>query len=80
MDQKPEVKAKLLTLAEVSDALRLFPRLFLFSYGFFCYDLSRWFMALKAPTTEQTAFATAIIGLAVPLTGWYMNTGRSWTK
>lgn len=73
-------KIRLLSAAEVADAWRIFPRIFLFAYGFFCYDLSRWYMALKAPTTEQTAFATAIIGLAVPLTGWYMGTGRTWTK
>jgi len=40
--------------------------------------MHRWYTAILTPTTEQTAYATAIIGLCVPLLGWYMNTGRKW--
>lgn len=69
-----------LSFAESADALRTFPRIFLGCYAYLCWDLSRWFMALKVPTAEQTAFVTAVIGLAVPLTGWYMSTGRRWDK
>lgn len=71
-------KARLMTLAEIMDAYRVFPRFFLFGYMLFCGELGSWFMSLPKPTGEQTTFATAIIGLAVPLTGWYMQTGRKW--
>ena len=71
-------KIRLLDLAEVADAWRLFPRFLLLGYAWLCYDLSRWFMSLKTPQSEQMAFVTAIVGLAVPLTGWYMQTGRKW--
>lgn len=30
------------------------------------------------PTTEQTAFATAIIGLSTAIFGFYVNSGRKW--
>lgn len=32
------------------------------------------------PTTEQTAFVTAIIGLATAIFAFYVNTGRAWSK
>jgi hypothetical protein len=79
---KPEAwtawKIRLLDLAETNDAWRVFPRLILCGYAWLCYDLSRWFMALKAPASEQMAFVTVIIGLAVPLCGFYLNSGRRW--
>lgn len=69
-------KAPALDLAEIADAWRIFPRAVLFAYGYLCWDLNQWFQALKTPSTEQMAYVTAIVGLAVPLTGWYMSTGR----
>jgi hypothetical protein len=71
-------KIRLLDLAETTDAWRLFPRLIIAAYGWLCWDLSRWFMSLKAPTSEQMAFVTVILGLATPLIGLYLQTGRKW--
>lgn len=71
-------KIRLLDLAEVGDAWRLVPRTVLACYGTLCWFVFDWYSALKVPTTEQTAFATSVIGLAVPLTAFYMQTGRKW--
>lgn len=74
------MKDRLLAVAEVMDAWRIYPRLLLSGYGYMCWHLTMWYEALPVPTTEQSGFAGAIIGLAVPLTGWYMSTGRRWDK
>lgn len=71
-------KVRLLDLAEVWDAWRIVPRTVLTVYGCLCWELAKWFMALKDPTGAQTSFVTAVVGLAVPLTGFYMQTGRKW--
>lgn len=64
--------------AERVDAWRLFPRLFVGGYGYLAWDVWRWVQTLKDLSPAQTAFTTAIIGLCIPLLGWYMNTGRKW--
>jgi len=74
------VKQWLLDMAEVMDAWRIFPRLILIAYGFMCGHLAVWYEALKVPTSEQSAFAGAIIAMATPLAGLYFNSGRDWTK
>lgn len=74
------MKQFLLDGAEALDALRIFPRLILTGYGYLCWHLTIWFEALKIPSTEQMAFAGAVIGLATPLVGLYMATGRKWGK
>ena len=76
----PQVKKLALDMAEVMDAWRLFPRLFLTGYGLLCWELAKWVMQRPDISASQSAFATAIIGLAVPLTAFYMQTGRRWTN
>lgn len=64
--------------AERVDAMRVFPRLFVAGYGVLAWDVWRWVQSLHDMTVAQTAFTTSIIGLCIPLLGWYMNTGRKW--
>ena len=71
-------KIRLLDLAEIADAWRVVPRAVLTFYGGLCWHLSTWYMALKDPSAQQMAFVTVIVGLAVPLTNFYMQTGRRW--
>jgi hypothetical protein len=47
-------------------------------YGYLCWELACWYMSLKDPSAQQMAFVTIIVGLAVPLTNFYMNSGRVW--
>lgn len=68
----------MMRIAELLDAWRVFPRIFLFSYGYLAWDMHKWIKSLNTISTEQAAYATAIIGLCVPLVGWYMQTGRKW--
>jgi hypothetical protein len=69
-----------LDAAELFDAWRAVPRIVLLGYGWLVWDMWQWVKHLPDLTTQQTAFVTVITGLAVPLTGWYMNTGRRWGK
>lgn len=77
-----------LDVAEVIDALRIFPRLVLVAFGgllgYTIVDVLHWYM--RAPSNERTAQVTAVIGIIIPaLTGlatWvfkiYTAGGRSW--
>lgn len=72
------MKKVLLDWAEITDAWRIFPRLVLTGYGLLCWELAKWVMAKADISASQAAFATGIIGLAVPMTAFYMQTGRKW--
>lgn len=72
-------KIRCLDLAEVTDAWRVVPRIILFGYGALCWELAKWAMAKPDISASQAAFAGGIIGLAVPLTNFYFNSGRVWT-
>lgn len=72
------MRERLLPAAEVLDAFRVFPRIFLIGYGWLGIEVCVWAMAQPALSIEQMGFASAVIGLFVPLTGWYMQTGRKW--
>lgn len=73
-------KARLLDFAELLDAFRVFPRLFVGGYFIYSAKVGLWAMSLPDLTTSQATFVTAIIGLTVPMTAFYMQTGRTWTK
>jgi len=85
-----ENKEKWLTLAEVSDSLRIVPRAVLIAVlwfaGMYIYNISTWYMALPAleRTVEVSGFAgvtiPAVFGLAGKMIDWYLKTGRSWKE
>ncbi len=73
-------KIRALDLAEVIDAHRVFPKLFVFGYGLLCWKVAIWYMVLATPSAEQSAFVTIIVSVFAPLMNWYMAGGRTWTK
>lgn len=48
-----EYKKHLLTLAELIDAFRIVPRLFLIMYGILVYNLYTWFISLETIVQEK---------------------------
>lgn len=72
------MKQKWLDIAEVLDAYRVFPRLFLFGYSWVIYDSYRWFKGLPEPSTGHTFMISTVWGMAAVITAWYLNTGRKW--
>jgi hypothetical protein len=72
------MKIRLLDVAEIVDAHRVFPKVFVAGYGFLCWKTALWFMALELPTTEQSAFVTIVVSVFAPLFNWYAQGGRKW--
>jgi hypothetical protein len=71
-------KIRLLDLAEVTDAWRLAPRIWVGIYLYMLHGVTQWYIALKDPTTVQSAFATAVWGFLLPIFMWYVQSGRRW--
>ena len=68
----------LMAWAEIVDAWRVFPRLFLVGYGVACFQVLWWFLALPMPTLQHTAFASLVTAMFVPIAKFYMDGGRVW--
>lgn len=78
MAETAALKRALLDAAEVVDAWRLFPRLFLLGYGLMCWHVVAWAMALPVLSVEQAGLAGGVTAMFAPLSNWYMQTGRRW--
>ncbi len=73
-----EWKCRALDAAEVIDAHRIFPKIFVAGYGLLCWKVALWFMALPHPVAEQSAFVTIVVSVFAPLFNWYSLGGRKW--
>lgn len=69
-----------LKAAEVIDAYRIIPRLSMGVFWYFVFQVAEWFCSLPDPTTQQSAFATAVVSSIIPYVGWYQSTGRKWAN
>jgi hypothetical protein len=67
-----------LKYAEILDAYRVVPRVLLLGFGYLVWFVVAWFTELHDPTTQQTAFVSAVVGITAPITAFYFNTGRKW--
>lgn len=72
------IKLVSLELAEAVDAWRLFPRVFVTTFGLFAAHIGYWFTALEKPTAEQSAFVSIVWGAMAVLLNFYMQSGRKW--
>ena len=83
MNQSPSLsptvsrKQRILDVAEVFDALRIFPRLYLGFFLLFIYDLHQWYTTVAS---NPDIYANLVFGSISALTGFYMGTGRAWTR
>lgn len=69
------LKARVMDFAEVVDALRVFPRLYLGFFLLFIYDLHQWYTTVA---DNPDVYANMVFGSISALTGFYMGTGRKW--
>jgi hypothetical protein len=67
---------KIIKLAEAIDSLRIFPRIFISIYMILLYKSIIWFMDLSAPTSEQAALISVIIGVGAAWFGLYIGSGK----
>ena len=71
------LKQRFLDSAEVVDAWRVFPRLYLAVYLYILWDVHSWYKALPS-TAYPDAYAALIWGAISVLTGFYLGSGRKW--
>jgi hypothetical protein len=62
------------------DTMRLIPRVVMGAVTVFAGHVGFWFMALPAPTAEQSAFASIVSAAYVKALDWYMANGIDWDK
>jgi hypothetical protein len=74
---RPHVKAAFMDFAEVLDALRIFPRLYLGFFLLFIWDLHQWYTGPHVAGNPDI-YANLVFGSISALTGFYMGTGRKW--
>lgn len=74
------LKDRWLAIAEVTDALRVFPRLYLGLFWYFMWDVHQWYTALHTgpEAVAPDIYANLVFGSISALTGFYMGTGRKW--
>lgn len=58
-------------LAKALDSWRIFPRAFITIYMILLYYSTMWFMALEAPTLEQSGLISIIVGAGAAWFGLY---------
>lgn len=62
-------------LAKAVDAWRIFPRIFLTVYIILLYKTVEWYMQLAAPTMEQSALISVVVGAGAAWFGLYIGSG-----
>ena len=67
-----------LRIAELIDAFRVVPRLWLIGYGWMLVHVTDWFMVLTEPNTQQAALVSTVWGAGAMITAFYVQTGRKW--
>ena len=68
-------KQAILDWAEILDAFRVFPRIYLGFFLLFIYDLHQWYTGVA---DNPDIYANLVFGSISALTGFYMGTGRKW--
>lgn len=61
----------------ILERLRIFARIFLIGYMYVLYTLTQWIMGMDSISNAQSALASAIVGIATPLTKFYVDTGKN---
>lgn len=67
-----------MALAEVIDALRIFPRLFISVYIFLVIYSGWWIYHLPEITALANALVLGILGVGAAWFGLYVHTGKNW--
>lgn len=68
-------KQHLLDLAEIIDAWRVFPRLFLTFFLYVLWDVHRWYQTIAE---FPDVYVNVVWGAVGVITGFYVKSGRQW--
>ena len=77
MEREPDNPwQKWIWFSNMIDAYRIFPRAFLSVYMFLLYYCTMWFMALEAPSFEQSGLISIVVGAGAAWFGLYAGTAK----
>ena len=71
---------KWIDLARAVDQWRIFPRAFITMYIYLLYKVVIWYMALQAPTMEQSGLVSVVVGAGAAWFGLYTGSSKSKDK
>ena len=78
MEREPDNPwQKWIWFSNMIDAYRIFPRAFLSVYIYLLYFCTMWFMALEAPTFEQSGLISIVVGAGAAWFGLYAGTSKN---
>jgi hypothetical protein len=72
----PNKYQKTVDLAYAIDQWRIFPRIFISTYIFLLYKVVIWYMALQAPTMEQSGLVSVVVGAGAAWFGLYTGSSK----
>ena len=75
-DLGPNPYAKVIHLARAVDSWRIFPRIFISTYIYLLYKVVLWYMALEAPSMEQSGLVSIVVGAGAAWFGLYAGTSK----
>ena len=64
---------KWIDMAYMFDQWRIFPRVFISMYIYLLYKVVMWYMALEAPSMEQSGLVSVVVGAGAAWFGLYVN-------
>ena len=67
---------KTIDLAYAVDQWRIFPRIFISTYIYLLYKVVTWYMALQAPTMEQSGLVSVVVGAGAAWFGLYTGSSK----
>ena len=73
-------KQSWLDAAELVDAYRVFPRVFVLAYLYGLNVILRWAIALPDISIQQSGFISLVAATFPFVLNFYMQTGRDWQK
>ena len=76
----PNKYQKTVDLAYAIDQWRIFPRIFISTYIYLLYKVVMWYMALQAPTMEQSGLVSVVVGAGAAWFGLYTGSSKSKDK
>ena len=76
----PNKYQKTVDLAYAIDQWRIFPRIFISTYIYLLYKVVMWYMALEAPTMEQSGLVSVVVGAGAAWFGLYTVSSKSKDK
>ena len=67
---------KWIDMAYMFDQWRIFPRVFISMYIYLLYKVVMWYMALEAPSMEQSGLVSIVVGAGAAWCGLYTGSSK----